>query len=39
VLILKNCVRWAFNDLSHFDKAFRAQFDMTPGEWRNSPAS
>jgi len=31
--------RWGFNDLSHFNKAFRAQFDMTPGEWRNSPAS
>ena len=26
--------RWGFNDLSHFNKAFRAHFDMTPGEWR-----
>jgi AraC-like DNA-binding protein len=26
--------RWGFNDLSYFSKAFRAQFDMTPGEWR-----
>ncbi len=26
--------RWGFNDLSHFNKAFRAQFGMTPGEWR-----
>jgi AraC-like DNA-binding protein len=26
--------RWGFNDLSYFNKAFRAQFDMTPGEWR-----
>lgn len=24
-----------FNDLSHFNKAFRARFDMTPREWRN----
>jgi AraC family transcriptional regulator, positive regulator of tynA and feaB len=29
--------RWGFNDLSHFNKAFRAQFAMTPGEWRNTP--
>jgi AraC-like DNA-binding protein len=27
--------RWGFNDLSYFNKAFRARFDMTPGEWRN----
>jgi len=27
--------RWGFNDLSHFNKAFRARFDMTPREWRN----
>ncbi|HZP71734.1 MAG TPA: helix-turn-helix domain-containing protein [Pseudolabrys sp.] len=24
-----------FNDLSHFNKAFRAYFGMTPGEWRS----
>jgi AraC family transcriptional regulator, positive regulator of tynA and feaB len=29
--------RWGFNDLSHFNKAFRMRFDMTPREWRNSP--
>ena len=28
--------RCGFNDLSHFNKAFRAQYDMTPGEWRRS---
>ena len=27
--------RWGFNDLSYFNKAFRARFDMTPGEWRS----
>jgi AraC family transcriptional activator of tynA and feaB len=27
--------RWGFNDLSYFNKAFRARFDQTPGEWRN----
>jgi AraC-like DNA-binding protein len=27
--------RWGFNDLSHFNKAFRARFDKTPREWRN----
>lgn len=27
--------RWGFNDLSHFNKAFRARFDMTPREWRD----
>ena len=27
--------RWGFNDLSYFNKAFRARFDMSPGEWRN----
>jgi AraC-like DNA-binding protein len=26
--------RWGFNDLSYFNKAFRARYDMTPGEWR-----
>ena len=26
--------RWGFNDLSYFNRAFRAEFDMTPGEWR-----
>lgn len=32
--------RWGFNDLSHFNKAFRARFDMSPREWRNdAPAS
>jgi len=24
-----------FNDLSHFNKMFRARFGMTPGEWRH----
>ena len=27
--------RWGFNDLSHFNKAFRARFDKSPREWRN----
>jgi AraC family transcriptional regulator, positive regulator of tynA and feaB len=27
--------RWGFNDLSYFNKAFRAQFDMTPRDWRH----
>lgn len=26
--------RWGFNDLSYFNKAFRARFDTTPREWR-----
>ena len=26
---------WGFNDLSHFNKAFRARFSMTPRDWRN----
>ena len=26
--------RWGFNDLSHFNKAFRMRFDATPREWR-----
>lgn len=29
--------RWGFNDLSHFNKSFRAQFDKSPREWRNEP--
>jgi AraC-like DNA-binding protein len=29
--------RWGFNDLSYFNRAFRAHFDMCPGEWRNAP--
>jgi AraC-like DNA-binding protein len=31
--------RWGFNDLSHFNRAFRAHFDMPPGEWRNAAVS
>ena len=27
--------RWGFNDLSHFNKVFRARFDMSPRDWRN----
>jgi AraC-like DNA-binding protein len=27
--------RWGFNDLSHFNKSFRARFNRTPTEWRN----
>jgi AraC family transcriptional activator of tynA and feaB len=27
---------WGFNDLSHFNRAFRQRFDMTPSEWRES---
>jgi AraC family transcriptional activator of tynA and feaB len=29
--------RWGFNDLSYFNKTFRARFGLTPGEWRNAP--
>ena len=29
--------RWGFNDLSHFNKVFRARFEQTPREWRNRP--
>jgi AraC-like DNA-binding protein len=29
--------RWGFNDLSHFNKAFRARFKQTPRECRNEP--
>jgi AraC family transcriptional regulator, positive regulator of tynA and feaB len=28
--------RWGFNDLSHFNKSFRARYDRTPAEWRNA---
>jgi AraC-like DNA-binding protein len=31
--------RWGFNDLSHFNRAFRARFRMAPGEWRNMPVT
>jgi AraC-like DNA-binding protein len=27
--------RWGFGDLSYFNKAFRAQFGMTPRDWRD----
>lgn len=27
--------RWGFNDLSHFNKSFRARFGQTPAEWRS----
>jgi AraC family transcriptional regulator, positive regulator of tynA and feaB len=29
--------RWGFNDLSHFNKAFRERFGRTPREWRDEP--
>ena len=29
---------WGFNDLSHFNRAFRQRFDTTPGEWRDGAA-
>jgi AraC-like DNA-binding protein len=29
--------RWGFNDLSHFNKSFRARFGQTPAEWRRRP--
>jgi AraC family transcriptional regulator, positive regulator of tynA and feaB len=31
--------RLGFNDLSHFNKTFRARFGMSPREWRASPLS
>ena len=27
--------RWGFNDLSHFNKTFRARFGMPPRQWRS----
>jgi AraC family transcriptional regulator, positive regulator of tynA and feaB len=27
--------RWGFNDLSYFNKAFRARFDQSPRDWRH----
>jgi AraC-like DNA-binding protein len=30
--------RTGFNDLSHFNKAFRSRFGMTPRDWRNAGA-
>src|SRR5215470_12400904 len=27
--------RWGFNDLSHFNRTFRARFGMPPGQWRS----
>jgi AraC-like DNA-binding protein len=27
--------RWGFNDLSYFNKAFRARFERKPSEWRS----
>ena len=31
--------RWGFNDLSHFNKSFRARFGQTPAEWRGRTES
>jgi AraC-like DNA-binding protein len=31
--------RWGFNDLSHFNRAFRARFAMTPRDWQNGAKS
>ena len=35
VNISETAYRWGFNDLSHFNKSFRARFDRTPAEWRD----
>jgi AraC-like DNA-binding protein len=37
VKISEIAFRWGFNDLSHFNKSFRARFGQTPAEWRNRP--
>ena len=37
VKISEIAYRWGFNDLSHFNRAFRERFGRTPGEWRNEP--
>ena len=29
--------RWGFNDLSHFNRAFRSRFGVPPRQWRSSP--
>ena len=36
VTISEIAYRWGFNDLSHFNRSFRARFGRTPAEWRNS---
>jgi AraC family transcriptional activator of tynA and feaB len=28
--------RWGFNDISHFNRAFRARYGMTPRQWRHA---
>ncbi|MFM0295928.1 MULTISPECIES: AraC-like ligand-binding domain-containing protein [Paraburkholderia] len=28
-------LRWGFNDMSHFSRAFRERFETSPREWRN----
>ncbi|MCA8093742.1 helix-turn-helix domain-containing protein [Burkholderia anthina] len=28
-------VRWGFNDMSHFSRAFRERFAMSPRAWRD----
>jgi AraC family transcriptional activator of tynA and feaB len=33
--ILEIAYLWGFNDLSHFNKAFRARYGMPPGQWRS----
>jgi AraC-like DNA-binding protein len=35
VKISEIAFRWGFNDLSHFNKSFRARFGRTPAEWRD----
>ena len=34
VAVSQIAYRWGFNDLSHFNRSFRARFAMTPREWR-----
>lgn len=34
--ILDICFRWGFNDAAHFSRSFRAEFGVTPREYRQS---
>jgi AraC-like DNA-binding protein len=31
-------MKWGFNDMSHFSRAFRDSFDMSPRDWRKKSA-
>ncbi|MGV1989181.1 helix-turn-helix domain-containing protein, partial [Agrobacterium sp. 22-221-1] len=36
VAINNIAINWGFNDISHFNRSFKAAFSLTPTQWRRA---